>query len=222
MQHTNWAIAGFMVIHFDFNFDPRSHELGMPVNVSNHASMPRHVVNIKLPGTPINKLEHGFSMHQAEYVNSIKPLERNFTYKISISRRYELAWIFHNRPVVITVATMLSSGTKNTFASNHISHLNMTFSLINTELHLGPTQLNLNADSLRFVAILHASFATLPDFSSQLWYVLFPLNQTKRVNRIHYSSFKCRPDIRSVPGSKNYAFAHTHTQIMSSVIKQDF
>lgn len=61
-------------------------------------------------------------------------------------------------------------------------------------------------DSLRIISHAYASFANLPDLKTQLGFVVFLMDDTGRVNWLHFRSYKCKRVVRSVLGGETHAF----------------
>lgn len=104
-------------------------------------------------------------------------------------------------------AAILTQITEELFQPTHIKQLNRAIQRIKEQPDLGLVVHQLNRDSLRIIVHADASFANLTDFRTQLGFVVLLSNHTRRVNWLHYRSYKCKRVVRSVLGGETHAFA---------------
>lgn len=64
----------------------------------------------------------------------------------------------------------------------------------------------LNRNKLRVISYADSSFANASDLATQLGFVIFLSDESKRVNWLHFRSYKCRRVVRSVLSGETHAF----------------
>lgn len=166
----------------------------------------REYDNVKFAGIEVQKWKEGYHMHQTAYAAKLRELDPQAGFNAFRSLRHQLAWLTHTRPDICSHANILSQVTPASFAKAHIK-------LINSAVRRGQNgargliQHNLDLSTMRMVIFCDSSFANNFDSSTQLGFVILLTDRTRRVNWLHYSSYKSKRIVRSVLGGETYAFA---------------
>lgn len=127
-------------------------------------------------------------MHQKEYAQKIQPLQKGCTHAEFRSRRHELAWIAHTGSDVEAEAAILEQVTYQVFQPTHVTQLNRAIKRVKDSLDLGLIVHRLELDSLRMIVHADSTFSHLPEYKTQLSFIMFLSDKTKSVNWIHYRS----------------------------------
>lgn len=146
-------------------------------------------------------------MQQTEYAHKIQHLDKTCTFEEFRFKRHELAWIKHTRPNVPAEAAILAQITNQNFERCHVTQLNRAIKRVKDNPYLGLIVHKLDKISLRIIVHVDASFANLPDYNTQLGFVILLSDKTKRVNWLHYSLYKFKRVVSSVLGGEAHAFA---------------
>lgn len=209
-KHMQAALHGLMATHVDDTLSAGNHKFDDETRITGimFDAKPRTYDNLTFAGVTINTNPDGSRlMHQTEYAQKIQPLDKNCTYEEFRSRRHKLAWITHTRPDVAVEAAILAQITQQLFQPTHITQLNRAIKRIKDQPELGLIVHKLDLESLRLIVHAHISFGNLPDYKTQLGFVVLLSDKTNRVNWFHYRSYKCKRVVRSVLGGETHAFA---------------
>jgi hypothetical protein len=132
-----------------------------------------------------------FSLCQTLYIETLSPLAPTASFTDFRSHRAKVAWICHTRPEVCYFANTSAQVTERTFSPVNVKSFNA----------------GLDINTLRIVAYSDASFANNADLSSQLGFVIFLSDASRKCNVINYRSCKSHRVTRSVLRGEILAFA---------------
>jgi Reverse transcriptase (RNA-dependent DNA polymerase) len=159
-------------------------------------------------GADIQSNDDGtFSLCQRFYIETLSPLAPTVSFTDFRSHRAKVSWICHTRPAVCYFANNSAQVTERTFSPVNVKSFNAVLeNLRKTADHKLDFQ-HLDINTLRIVAYSDASFANNADLSSQLGFVIFLSDASRKCNVFNYRSYKSRRVTRSVLGGEILAFA---------------
>lgn len=135
---------------------------------------------------------HDVQLDQHRYVEKLRPLSENGTYKDLASLRMQLAWLSHSRPDLLFEVSQLTQITSDAFDENHISIIKQANKVVKMD-HEHQATLRfpkLDLDTLRIIWISDASFANNRDLTSQLGYLVFLADGNDRIVSLCLKSYK--------------------------------
>ena len=156
-------------------------------------------------GITIISTTNGFKLSQLQYHAKLNPLPQNASFELFASRRAQFAWMMHTRPDSCFAISMSSQVTTDKYDKDSILFLNRAIK----HVRANPSELfypKLDLCSLHLRTYADASFATNPDGTSQLGYIVLLCDERDLCAVLHYSSFKARRVTRSILGAEVYAF----------------
>ena len=153
-------------------------------------------------------------LDQCRYVEKIKPIPEDGTYKDLASLRMQLAWLSHSRPDLLFEVSQLTQVTEDAFDESSIAIIKQTNNVVKMahrdEVTLKFPQLDIN--TLRIIGISDASFANNKDLTSQLGFLVFLADGNDRVIPLIFKSYKARRVTRSVLAAELIAFSDLFDQ----------
>lgn len=161
----------------------------------------------RFAGVYIETLQDGFIIHQKNYIDRLKNLDKKSTFDDFRSARARLAWLIHTRPEICVNVSMMAQVTEDTFDAKHTRLYNRTLKDLKATSDTGLRMKKLDKSSLHIKVFSDSSFANNRDLSSQLGYIILLCDKFKNCNILHFSSHKSRRVVRSVLGAETYAFA---------------
>jgi hypothetical protein len=148
-----------------------------------------------------------FSLCQTLYFETLSPLAPTASFTDFHSHRAKVSWICHSRPEVCYFANTSAQVTARTFSPVKVKSFNAVLESLRKTADRKLLFQNLNTNTLRIVAYSDASFANNADLSSQLGFVIFLSDASRKCNVINYRSYKSRRVTRSVLVGEILAFA---------------
>lgn len=203
------ALRGMIATHVDDTLGAGTPEFEQDTlkTASKFEAKPRELGNFTFAGVVIVTNKDGTrTMHQSPYAQKLDVLRGDCPFAEFRSRRHELGWITHTRPDVAADSALLAQVTEKTFKPLHVKQLNAAIIRVKKEPGLGLKVHVLNRDKLRIISYADTSFANASDLGTQLGFVVFMTDGTKRVNWLHFRSYKCRRVVRSVLAGETHAF----------------
>jgi hypothetical protein len=148
-----------------------------------------------------------FSLCQTLYIETLSPLAPTASFTDFRSHRAKVAWICHTRPEVCYFANTSAQVTERTFSPVNVKSFNAVLENLRKTADRKLLFQSLDINTLRIVAYSDASFANNADLSSQLGFVIFLSDASRKCNVINYRSCKSHRVTRSVLRGEILAFA---------------
>ena len=145
---------------------------------------------------------------QRQYIQKLRPLPEDGTYKDLASLRMQLAWLSHSRPNLLFDVSQLTQVTEDAFEEDRLRFIKQANKTVKAAFEHNVTIKfpTLDLQTLRIIGISDASFANNRDLTSQLGFLLFLTDETDSVIPLIFKSYKARRVTRSVLAAELIAF----------------
>lgn len=142
-----------------------------------------------------------------KYIERMKVLPKNASYKEFASARASVLWLVNCRPDVAAYASLVSSVTAETFSALDVADLNSKILALKATKHLSLHFPKLDMQSLRLVCYVDASFANRHDKSSQIGYLICLTDKSRRAAVLSFKSCRSWRVAQSAMTAEALAFA---------------
>lgn len=123
--------------------------------------------------------------------------------------RHHLAWITQTRSEILAEVNMLSQITKETYSKEDTKAIKILIKHARRHPKAGLSYLKLDKESGKIVVYSDGSFATKNGGKSQVRYLIFMADETKKANLIEYVIKKSRRVFLSVLGAGTFVLVDT-------------
>lgn len=164
--------------------------------------------SLKFNGAIISRYQHNYTITQTEHIEKLNRLDiNNATNADFVAERARGAYIAAVcRPDVTYAFSAASQITKPEMKDFKV--LNKTIELMIKTKTQGLRFVPLDLDSIVMAVFVDAGFATNPDSSSQLGFIITLIDTHDHANIIHYGSIKSKRVTRSVLAAELFAMVH--------------
>lgn len=161
-------------------------------------------------GFNLSRTDEGtIELHQNTYVESLRPMPVDATWKDFASTRMKLAWLANSRPDCLFEIAQLAQITFERFSNSRkdiIKQANRAIQYAREHLVAIPFP-KLDMKTIQVIGFSDASFANNADLTSQLGYICFLGDASGSSIPVHFKSYKARRVTRSVMAAELIAFS---------------
>ena len=150
----------------------------------------RNYDNVQFAGIEIETNENGFHIHQKSYLSKLPILEKNSSFKHFRSLRAKLSWAVNSRPDIPCAVAQSTQVTEELFEKEQgklIKSLNSIVRHLKKTLGLILRYPKLDKESVSLLTYSDASYANINDGTSQLGYVIFLTDKSKKCQPLAWS-----------------------------------
>jgi len=171
---------------------------------------PRTLDDAEFVGVHITTVACGvphFAIDQRAYVDNLERLPLDAPFSRFLSARARVAWLTHTRPDLCCGINLAAQVTESTYGVTAVRALNALMGRAQKGRDVALAYHPLDVDNLRVRAYADASYATNPDGSSQVGFIILLCDNSGQAHILSYSSRKCRRVVHSIMAGEVYAFS---------------